>query len=169
MNIFVLDYDPTIAARYHCDQHLHKMILESAQMLSTWVHKTTLPTHIKREFYKPTHPNHPCTLWLSEQAHRNWLTQLCFALDDLRMTNGSDSHKSMEIIKAYCDVDPSPPEPFDDTNVLPFVFCGPDNLRLGSVVQQYQVYYRKKAREWAETKGVIMSWKGRSVPTFMEA
>ena len=25
MNIFVLDTDPSIAASYHCDQHLHKM------------------------------------------------------------------------------------------------------------------------------------------------
>lgn len=35
MNIFVLDPNPAIAASLHCDQHLHKMILESAQMVST--------------------------------------------------------------------------------------------------------------------------------------
>ena len=35
MNIFVLDSTPSVAARYHCDKHVVKMIVESAQMLST--------------------------------------------------------------------------------------------------------------------------------------
>ena len=39
MNIFVLDRDPEVAARYHCDKHVCKMILEAGQMLCTahWV------------------------------------------------------------------------------------------------------------------------------------
>jgi hypothetical protein len=35
MNIFVLDQNPFVAARYHCDRHVCKMILEYAQMMST--------------------------------------------------------------------------------------------------------------------------------------
>ena len=35
MNIFVLDQDPTQAAQLQCDKHVVKMIVESAQMLST--------------------------------------------------------------------------------------------------------------------------------------
>ena len=35
MNIFYLDRDPVIAAQMMCDKHVVKMILESAQMLST--------------------------------------------------------------------------------------------------------------------------------------
>ena len=35
MNIFVLDNDPDTAARMMCDKHVVKMIVESAQMLST--------------------------------------------------------------------------------------------------------------------------------------
>ena len=35
MNIFYLDRDPKIAAEMHCDKHVVKMILESAQMMST--------------------------------------------------------------------------------------------------------------------------------------
>ena len=34
-NIFYLDHDPRIAARYDCDKHVVKMILETVQMLST--------------------------------------------------------------------------------------------------------------------------------------
>jgi hypothetical protein len=33
MNRFVLDTDPAVAAVYHCDKHVVKMILEEAQML----------------------------------------------------------------------------------------------------------------------------------------
>ena len=55
MNIFILDRDPLKSAQYHCDKHM-KMILESAQMLST----------VLGGPYKPTHANHPCTLWVAK-------------------------------------------------------------------------------------------------------
>ena len=35
MNIFYLDEDPVKAAQYMCDKHVVKMIVESAQILST--------------------------------------------------------------------------------------------------------------------------------------
>ena len=35
VNIFILDENPKTCAEYHCDKHVIKMILESAQMLST--------------------------------------------------------------------------------------------------------------------------------------
>ena len=35
MNIFYLDKDPIEAAKQSCDKHVVKMIVESAQMLST--------------------------------------------------------------------------------------------------------------------------------------
>ena len=35
MNRFVLHEDPQIAAEFHCDKHVVKMILEECQMLST--------------------------------------------------------------------------------------------------------------------------------------
>ena len=35
MNIFILDDNPVIAAREHCDKHVVKMIVELGQLLST--------------------------------------------------------------------------------------------------------------------------------------
>ena len=32
MNIFVLDYNPVLAAQYQADKHCVKMVLESAQI-----------------------------------------------------------------------------------------------------------------------------------------
>lgn len=37
MNIFYLDENPKLCAEYHCDRHVVKMILESAQLLCTAV------------------------------------------------------------------------------------------------------------------------------------
>lgn len=73
MNIFVLDYTPQKAAEYHCDKHVVKMILESAQILCAVHHKngdSNVP-------YKLTHKNHPCTIWAGEsRSNYLWLTQL---------------------------------------------------------------------------------------------
>lgn len=65
MNIFVTDSNPELAARNLCDKHISKMIVESAQMLSTawWKLDSGCPGPI---VYKPTHENHPCTKWVME-------------------------------------------------------------------------------------------------------
>ena len=57
MNIFYLHKDPIVAAQMSCDKHVVKMILESAQLLSTchrvqdgteWYDKTANGRRIKR-------------------------------------------------------------------------------------------------------------------------
>ena len=40
MNIFFLDYDVVKCAKYHCDKHVVKMILETAQLLCGAHHVT---------------------------------------------------------------------------------------------------------------------------------
>lgn len=86
MNIFVLDLDPVKAAQMQCNVHVNKMSTESAQMLCT-AHRIldgrhekrlsksgrklaywSLPDERESEFYKPVHPNHPCTVWTAETA-----------------------------------------------------------------------------------------------------
>jgi hypothetical protein len=52
MNIFYLDKDPETCAQYHCDKHVVKMILETAQLLcaTQWLCGTEAPyrlTHKK--------------------------------------------------------------------------------------------------------------------------
>ena len=58
MNIFILDKNIKKCASYHCDKHVAKMILESAQMLSTAVRLAGDDIG-----YKVTHQNHPCMVW----------------------------------------------------------------------------------------------------------
>ena len=49
MNIFFLHRDPRIAARYHCDKHVIKMIIESAQMLYC-AHRLAEPNELLLRF-----------------------------------------------------------------------------------------------------------------------
>ena len=75
MNIFYLDRDPKIAAQMMCDKHVVKMILESAQMLST-AHRV-LDGDYRADrggFYKMAHKNHPSTIWVrSSSENYRWL------------------------------------------------------------------------------------------------
>ncbi len=100
MNTFILSYDAEEAARYHCNKHVVKMILESAQMLCTahWLHllkskekelsnfkrikdaQSWLYENTDKELqppYKMTHTRHPCTLWTSNNvANYSWQLRL---------------------------------------------------------------------------------------------
>ena len=61
MNIFHLHKDPKKCAEYHCDKHVVKMILETAQMLSTAYRKKF---NDGEELYKTAFPKHPMTIWV---------------------------------------------------------------------------------------------------------
>ena len=78
MNIFALHLDPKIAANHHCDKHVVKMIVESAQMISTIFDKYG---ERKSWMYKPCFQHHPCTIWAGV-SRRNliWLVDLGYHL-----------------------------------------------------------------------------------------
>jgi aspartate oxidase len=77
MNIFVLHKDTRKAAQMHCDKHVVKMILESAQMLSTAVRMNGIDAG-----YKLTHRNHPCNIWVRESlSNWQWLKSLACELN----------------------------------------------------------------------------------------
>lgn len=80
MNIFFLSRDHSECARMHVDKHVVKMIVETAQLLSTAHHvldgEQAIPS-----IYKVTHKNHPSAIWVREsKAHYQWLWKL---LDEL--------------------------------------------------------------------------------------
>lgn len=72
MNIFVTSLDPVACAQALDDRRLVKMVLETAQLLST-VHRW-YGTAIKDDVYKATHVNHPCSVWLRlSRGNYDWL------------------------------------------------------------------------------------------------
>lgn len=135
MNIFVLDYNPKVAAEYHCDKHVVKMILESAQILCAVHHRygnTNVP-------YKLTHKNHPCTIWAGDSRQNyEWLLQLATHLNDeykFRF-NHFENHKSYDVILSL------PDNPCLATGVTPFAEAMPEHCKISSdTVSNYRNYY----------------------------
>lgn len=72
MNIFASSPCPEKCAQYLDDKRVVKMVLESAQMLSTAI---VCRSSYDLAPYKPTHINHPCTVWV-RRNHFNYLWML---------------------------------------------------------------------------------------------
>ena len=75
MNIFAVDHNPVVAAQCLVDSHVVKMVLESAQLLST-AHRVLDGDDRKqlrdaREpvLYRATHVNHPSAIWCRQSLN----------------------------------------------------------------------------------------------------
>lgn len=75
MNVFATDPHPDASAMALDDLRLRKMIVESAQILSTAARALDLVNFdwVDEILYKPTHVNHPCVKWAQREGG-NWLT-----------------------------------------------------------------------------------------------
>ena len=156
MNIFVLDYDPTIAAQMASDKHNVKMILESAQLLCTAVRLNggNAP-------YRITHRNHPCTKWASKnKANWNWLKEYAMALCEEYTHRYGKVHKSQPIISQLTD------RSIPDGKLTPFPLCMPPYFRKKDVVESYRNYYingkkymnKGKGPQWNKDPSRLPSW-----------
>ena len=153
MNIFVLDKNIQRCARYHCDKHVVKMILESVQLLCTALNKKGFTTP-----YKSTHVKHPCVLWVEESYdHFQWLTALTEALNDeyrFRYDKSVD-HASMKVLAEIQK------HRYDSIGMLEFAQAMPDVYKVPKKpVQAYRNFYRGDKREFA-------SWTKRKEPKWM--
>lgn len=178
MNIFVLhpSASPAACAAYHCDQHIHKMILESAQMLSTATlyafSDYQIPPELRSILYKPAYHKHPCTIWTaSSNNNMLWLCDLAIALQDVRESVANcGEHRSIPVIRSIKEF-LHHINPFSCASLhTPHVFCGPATIsyRLHmTTVQRYQEFYRRKATRWPLDSGIHMTYKGRSIPPFL--
>jgi hypothetical protein len=80
MNIFFLSLILKNCARYHCDRHVIKLILEHFQMLCT-THRVLDGPNVNPLLYKATHKNHPSASWIRESsANYNYLYDLTMEL-----------------------------------------------------------------------------------------
>ena len=78
MNIYILDKNIKRCAEYHCDQHVHKMLIDNVQMLCTALNNRGYPTP-----FQSVHPRHECVKWV-EESYDNfvWLEGLTMALNN---------------------------------------------------------------------------------------
>ena len=157
MNIFYLDRDPKIAAQMMCDKHVVKMILESAQMLST-AHRVLDGDEYadKVGLYKMAHKNHPSTIWvrLSHQ-HYWWLYAHMVALME-EYTHRYGKHHATERLKVPLSEYPKAISVGDYTDPPQ---CMPEVCKGEDTVLAYQNYYIIE-------KSNLLKWTKRSVPEF---
>ena len=141
MNIFYLSNCPQEAAEAHNDKHCVKMILESAQMLST-AHRE-LDGDVPDILYKSTHKNHPSTIWArSSKQHYDWLFRLFRMLSAEYSIRYSDHnfkvHKTWDKLGKLLE---HAPKNIKDNGWVDPPQCMPDYCKDDDVITAYRNYY----------------------------
>jgi hypothetical protein len=135
MNVFVLDETPILSAQYHTNTHCIKMILESAQILSTACYVNNIKSN---SLYKPTHINHPCVIKASKSRENYlWVLELMECLCNEYKFRYNKTHKSSRLIdelKSYSTYIPS-------SGNLEFAQAMPEEYKKNNVVEAYREYY----------------------------
>lgn len=146
MNIFALNRNPRVASKQHFQKHVIKMILESAQMLSTvfWLQDPERAEILNNEgfIYKRVHTKHPCTIWANQCLENfSWLAELAMDLSkehNLRFMP-KNVHKSLKIVE-YAYYNP-PPTLSALGAMTPFALAMPDDCKIGNPIFSYRTYY----------------------------
>ena len=157
MNLFALDTNPEVAAQYHCDSHTVKMVLESAQILSTVGHKYGLTPP-----YRATHRSHPAVLWSGENnSNLLWTIDLFkFLLKEYKFRYNK-IHASTVV---YNWINGNIIELFEKMplgQMTDFVQCMPEQYRSNNPVESYRQYYiNEKASfaKWQHGRGKPSWW-----------
>jgi hypothetical protein len=159
VNIFYTNHDPALCAREHCDRHMVKMILESAQLLSTAHHAHGSAA---ADMYRPTHQQHPCALWTrASYDHYVWLhTLFAHLLISFERKTGR-SHASSRL---YLPLR-TPPAGIAALGFAEPPECMPDQYKVGSVVHSYHAYLNAKFAEWeSRARPLSVEWWHGEVP-----
>ena len=163
MNIFILDKDPATAAIMMCDKHVPKMILESAQMLST-AHRI-LDTDVDDRLYKIAHKGHPCTKWVMETSQNyNWLYYHFVALGNEYKFRRNKVHGSIEKLQDPLSNLPKNIPEGPRTEFVQAMKAYPQCMVEGDAVQSYRNYYHeaKDFAKWEWGREAPYWWKGYS-------
>ena len=157
MNIFFLSLDPEEAAVFHCDKHVVKMILETAQLLYS-AHWSLNSENLLENAYKKTHVNHPCSIWVrASLSNYKWLCSLglnlcreyTYRYEKVHKTEAHltwlNNHVPTELVdKGFTE----PPQAM------------PEEYKCSNFVSGYRLYYRKEKMRFAK-------YKKRSFPDFL--
>jgi hypothetical protein len=180
MNIFYLHKDPKKAAEYHVDKHCVKMILESAQLLSTahrlldglgpakiksptsnrMITRYWIPDERETLLYNATHVNHPSAKWCrASDKNYDWLwklmrelcTEYTYRYEKIHKCEGSGLLDKLQELPKNIPIGSFT----DPTPAMPNQY-----KVLGDGVQSYRNYYNGEKQR-------MFSWKKRQVPEFI--
>ena len=176
MNIFYVDADPVVAAQALVDKHVVKMILESAQLLSTahrvldgkeiegksetgrkakrWI----LPDEREMVMYKATHMNHPSAVWCRTSVENYlWLVEHFFALCDEYTRRYGKVHKCFAM-GLYLQ---SPPHKLKEYDWTPMPSCMDEEYIISEdPCTNYRNYY-------TIGKSTLHKWTNRQPPEWI--
>ena len=148
MNIFYLHPDPVVCAIHHCDKHVVKMILETAQLLSTAHRVLDGDDHADwHGMYKATHKNHPSAVWVREAVGNYvWTHQLLISLCREYTYRYDKTHKTERLVEPLSNAPAHiPTKPFRTS--IPQ--CMPDMFKHRDPVVAYRRYYVNGKQEIA--------------------
>lgn len=133
MNIFILDKDIKKCAKYHCDKHVVKMILETAQMLCV-----VRRNNWQEPEYRSTHKNHPCTIraWESLSNYK-WLCELWLQLCYEYTLRYDRVHRTQSVIDSCIKNTPK----IKDKWLTKFPMAMPDEYKCSNPIEAYRKYY----------------------------
>ena len=155
MNIFYLSDCPQEAAESHNDKHCVKMILESAQMLST-AHRE-LDGDVPDILYKSTHKNHPSTIWTrSSKQHYDWLYRLFRQLSAEYTLRYGKFHKTWNKLGKILE---TAPKNIKNNGWVDPPQCMPDHCKKPDTIDAYRYYYLTE-------KASFSTWKYSQQPTW---
>ena len=159
MNIFALSECPEQSALWLDDIRKNKMILESAQMLSTAIR--TLCPDTKLKVYKVAYLNHPCTIWARQsRANFRWLVEHMTCL----FIQKSGLHKSALLLPQFNEYAEDGEFPAED--LTDFANCarnmerGVDYSDVSDVHQAYRMYMNDR---WKE-RNIALTWRWGEEP-----
>ena len=148
LNIFVLDNDIKKCAEYHADCHITKMVVETAQLLSSahWMSGGEAP-------YKLTHKNHPCAKWVRESIFNYiWLVDHGMALCREYTKRYNRKHATQEKIEWCASHLPI----IENKGLTEFPLAMPDDVKTPrDPVKSYRDYYKKYKKDivkWNHSK-----------------
>ena len=162
MNIFFLSRSPRRAAIMHCDKHVVKMIIETAQMLYS-AHWVLNPESLPPTAYKLAHRNHPCSIWVrTSLTNYLWLASLGMWLcKEYNYRYGDEKVHKTERHIAWLFQHPPSSIPIEDlttpNQAMPIEYKQEDSILA------YQTFYREsklKARN-------IVAYTKREWPDFL--
>mgnify|MGYP000968562404 CR=1 FL=1 len=178
MNIFILDNDPVKAAQLQCDKHVVKMIVESAQMLSTahrlldgkvekrpsksgkrmvnyWRHPDK---HLEISLYAAVHTGHPCTVWsMVSSENYKWHYEHFIALcDEYRFRYGKIHMTDVRLRHVLEQLPKNIPD--GPLTKQPLAMQSNPECMFEDVVRSYRAFYQTKQERFK------MAWTKRNIP-----
>lgn len=173
MNIFFLDMIPKVCSQMHCNQHVVKMILEYAQILSS-VHRVVdgeptvimsknnrkmtkykLNNELENILYKSTHINHPCVIWARKSIlNYCWLYELFSNLCKEYTTRYKRIHltdKKLRIVLKKI------PNNLNGLHFTIFPQAMPDDVKNDNIITAYRDFYCKY-KNFSTWKKTVPFW-----------